>query len=501
MSKPWSNDERIMVDVDGQGVDGNMACGVEFDGVVPFAGWVHMDGRLGRPNSWAQSAFLCDWACYIKGMVGGLGGGKTATLVQDHWDKALANGTMVQIEGDPIKSIFVEPTYRLLDDVAMPIFKRLIYYTEKLNAITVVESEDRNGRTLTLSNGHEILLRSVDRPETLHGPTVSHVSADELTSWRHVIAYTTLLSRVRDVRATVRQFAYTTRPESGHWCQSEICDRGRMVPRNEYPDWWETNRWYHIRTYDNVDLPQEYRRIMEESMSARAYRQYIEGLWLPAKGVVYDEFLQSEHVVPYRIRRSQGASVLIGIDPGPVYPSALVLAPYKGDEWIVVKEYVRDRVTVESVLRAIREDVNTYQWRVLMVAIDPNDQDVHEWAKKTRKILGVYAKHSGAKKYKSTVIGREVVHTLLRDRRGRTRLRFSRGLLDDAIARKAGKEERGVIKSIQNHKYPQRVWGYGDKPIHDIYCHIMDALRYACVRGFPQELDIASRVYRDLAMG
>ena len=456
--------------------------------MIPLGGIVDADGRAAGPNSLPQAAFLSDLSCPLCGYLGGVGCGKTAAGVTKHMLLAIINGAVSARTGDYLKSIFCEPTYTMIEDIAAPYFWRLFGALEDINGFSILDRYDGQWNKFVLKNGHEILLRSADRWSKLHGPNLTHVTGDELCRWRSIKAHEILITRARDNRAVIRQYNWTSSPEEGHWVQWHICERGVRVPRSSRtPDEWAQSRWYHGRTRDNTSLPSDYDHFLTGNISERALRQLVDGEWLSAEGLVFPEFSRSTHVITGHFP-SRPIPVGIGIDHGDVYATAVIIAPMDADRsrWIVLDELVDNFITFSTLLDNIGSVCDAKGYEITSIAIDPNDANISFYAREIRERFGLWPDFSRDDAYRSVAIGRELLHRLLLDRHRAISLLFSSGLVDNIDARQDPEGERGVIISLERFAYPRlRSGGFGSRPVRGRYDHVLDALRYICLYAFP----------------
>jgi hypothetical protein len=88
----------------------------------------------------------------------------------------------------------------------------------------------------------------------------------------------------------IQQIFTATNPDSpNHWMHDYFGLGGTAPPNRAY---WTANLW------DNADnLPQEYIEDLESSLSGMYYERYVEGQWVGAEGMVYDEFDPELHLI------------------------------------------------------------------------------------------------------------------------------------------------------------------------------------------------------------
>lgn len=205
--------------------------------------------------------------------VAGVRSGKTWGLCCKAIMLGLANGDI------PI--LFVEPTYRMLEDVALRTFLAV------LDEWGLPYSWHKTSMTLRIhaGEGFDVLLRSADSPERLMGITAGAALMDEAGQCKESVAKE-LLKRVSHPKARVRQLVLGGTPEgAGTW----------------YHEWSETepregSRLIRARTYDNPHLDEDYINQVLAYLSPEEAQQYLDGLFVPKGGRVYHRFDRSRHV-------------------------------------------------------------------------------------------------------------------------------------------------------------------------------------------------------------
>lgn len=87
----------------------------------------------------------------------------------------------------------------------------------------------------------------------------------------------------------VQQIFTATNPDSpAHWMHDYFGLDGSTPPGRE---------WYKANLHDNQgNVPDEYVRDLENSLSGMYYRRYVEGEWVGAEGMVYDEYDPALHL-------------------------------------------------------------------------------------------------------------------------------------------------------------------------------------------------------------
>jgi hypothetical protein len=205
--------------------------------------------------------------------VGGVRSGKTWGMCAKAALLGAANGTL------PL--LFVEPTYRMLEDVALRTFIALF------DDWGVPYHFIRSRMTLSvgIGEGFEILLRSADKKESLMGLTVCAALLDEAGQCKEDVAEE-MVRRVSHPDARVKQTVLGGTPEGINW----------------FRDWAEeppdgiNSRLIRARTDDNPHMDADYIERICAYMSPEEIQMRREGKFVPAGGKVYHRFDRNIHV-------------------------------------------------------------------------------------------------------------------------------------------------------------------------------------------------------------
>lgn len=237
-----------------------------------------------------QHAFVTDVASPIVVFSGGLGSGKTWALCV----KALLLGVM----NAPCDGIIVEPTYRMIADILVPTFERL------LEMLQLPYRYHRTDHVLTVGvgmrNRFRVLLRSSDRPHRMVGTNVAWGLMDEHELQSHA-AWKALNARVRDKRARVPQIACSGTVEGYGWAHLHFEEKPlRGV------------RIYRARTRDNPYQIAGYEERLRENFTDAEQTMYLDGVRTRREGAVYGRFDRRRHVLLEQ--PAPGARMWIGAD-------------------------------------------------------------------------------------------------------------------------------------------------------------------------------------------
>lgn len=220
-----------------------------------------------------QRALVMDEGSHPVCLVAGVRSGKTWAMCAKAITLGVRNGNL------PI--LFVEPTYRMLEDVALRTFLAV------LEAWGIPHKWHKSSFTLHVQagEGFDILLRSADKPEALMGLTVAAALLDEAGQCKEAVAKE-LLKRVSHPDAVAPQLVVGGTPEGFNW----FYDWAEGEPR----DGSDTIR---ARTADNPYLSDDYLGQVLAYLSPEEAAQYVEGQFVPGGGRVYHRFESQRHVV------------------------------------------------------------------------------------------------------------------------------------------------------------------------------------------------------------
>jgi len=163
--------------------------------------------------------------------------------------------------------------------------------------------------------------RSIKR---LKGISLQYAYGDEVTTWPNNF-FEMLKSRLDKAGA---QFDGSTNPEGpNHWFKTTMLDRDDLDVYHK-----------HFTLTDNTFLDPEFVEQLKKEYSGVWYARYIEGKWVKAEGLVYDNFSEDDHVVgelPDKFKK-----FWIGIDYGTVNPTHFnLIGLSKDNELYLIDEW------------------------------------------------------------------------------------------------------------------------------------------------------------------
>lgn len=234
--------------------------------------------------------------------VGGYGAGKTRAAVYKMVQLSIANRRAGV-------SLFLEPTYPMVRDVAMR------SAVEVLEEMGLPYALRRAEATLDIGPPddvwHRWLLRSGDVPERLVGVNACAAVIDEPALQDEEVALR-VVGRLREPRARQRQLVLTGTPEGMGWLH-------RWCVVSPPPDL----ELVRARTSDNPFLPPEYEAGIRERYSPEQARAYLEGefvrldgAWSRVKPAVLPHVPMpgAKDVKVYRDVKATSGQIVIGVD-------------------------------------------------------------------------------------------------------------------------------------------------------------------------------------------
>lgn len=230
----------------------------------------------------------------IVAFVGGYGSGKTRGAVY----KALQLG----LRNAPVPGIFVEPTYVLIQDAAIPSFKQVF------DELGIPYRYRANDHVMNVAGKFDILFRSGDQPDRIVGSNLGWGIIDEPALQAEEVAKR-VLARIRDARAPLRQLALTGTPEGLNWFY-EWCKGGDI----------EVIR---AKTRDNVFNPVEYIAALEAQYTPEEIQAYcngefvsFDGSWFRNVPVTKEHAIFFDEVRVFKQPSECSHQLVMGVDTG-----------------------------------------------------------------------------------------------------------------------------------------------------------------------------------------
>lgn len=228
-----------------------------------------------------QKEALADLEHRFLGVVGGLGSGKSRCAFY----KALQLGCL----NPGLPGLFVEPTYALIEDVAIRGFLELFDEWGMEDGFDYELHRRPHPRFVVRLNDceFEILFRSSENPRSLVGFNVAWTVVDEAADHTESAALQAC-ARARHPKAKQVQIVFVGTPE---------------VLGGYFYDWFEGvprkgSRLIRARTTDNHLLPEDYIELNLGHLSERDRKRYIDGEFVVPGGRVYTCYDPAIHEIP-----------------------------------------------------------------------------------------------------------------------------------------------------------------------------------------------------------
>ena len=205
------------------------------------------------------------------GFVGGIGSGKTTAGSI----RSLLRGVARKHKGGNTLGMVLAPTFPMLRDSTLRTFKKICGES--------ISTYNRSEMRATFVNGNEVLFRSTDNPETLRGPNISWIWIDEAQLVSED-AYLIALGRLREGEGEI--WATFTPNGKTHWTYKVF---GKSKDLH-----------FKARTQDNIWLPPDYIKSLEESYSGSFAAQELGGEFVDPEGTLFQRgwfrIVRKEHL-------------------------------------------------------------------------------------------------------------------------------------------------------------------------------------------------------------
>lgn len=402
----------------------------------------------------AQSAFHLERS-RVKCLLGGVGSGKTKAGAAE-----ALNHCLHQPGQD---GMIVSPTYNMLTRLSLPAF------LDMLPAELIAEHR-KGDRVFILHNGVKVWYASADRPETLDGTNLSWWWADEARYIKRS-AYHTLLARLRQPGAKRHQGFLTTTPEM-NWLFDEFGSDAAPADRAVI----------HAKTSDNIHNPDDYIDQMQRTYSASLFNMYVGGQFVHLSGGVFDDFNAAVHVQDLTV--DPRLPVCLAVDFGYRNPSVLYFqhVPFCKQHGTkncmhIIDEDQPANCSTRQLVQLIEDKCKRKAFRRGIAYVDPAGAaaSIVEGYSDVSLLKGagwkVVATYDPRKRW--IPYGIDQIRLKLKPHNSPAELYIDKAL----------KHERGITRSLQASKYPDKQAGtQANIPLKcGVYDHARDALRYAVI--------------------
>jgi phage terminase large subunit len=213
----------------------------------------------------------------------------------------------------------------------------------------IIQSFNKTNLHMILKNKSEIIFRSFDDPNKLKSLNLGACGIEEMTDVSEEI-FKMLRTRMRQDKMPGQIYGATNPGTFGNWVYKNFI---------EYPI--ENSEVIYSVTADNFFLPEEYLKDLEtlKKTNPEYYERMIRGRWGSLEGLVYNLSGAQREAVK---RPNKGYHRFIaGLDFGFSHPTALSIIGIRDDEYMIVDEIYRYKMTSGDIIKAVREKVAEYE--------------------------------------------------------------------------------------------------------------------------------------------
>lgn len=307
-----------------------------------------------------------------------------------------------------------------------------------------VTKDNSKDRVIEMENSSTIRMGSVNQVDSCVGRSYDFIIFDEAALTDGEDAFNISLRPTLDKERSKALFISTPRGRN-NWF-SRFYERGFT---EEFPEWVSIHATWHDNPRTNEKDIEEARR----SMSAAEFAQEYEADFTLFEGQVW-KFNAEKCIADLSRMDLSGMDIIAGLDVGFKDPTAMCVIAYDGeDKFYVVAEYYEAAKTTEAHAERIRELVDTYG--IDFIFIDAA-------AAQTRFDLAQSYDITTTNAKKSVNDGIAAVGALVDN---------NRLIVDQRCKR--------VLASLDQYAWDPNPNLLNERPVHNEYSHMADALRYA----------------------
>jgi len=327
-------------------------------------------------------------------------------------------------------------------------FEELDLYQKALNEkglkINLTKSWNKSETIWQAYNGSEILFRSCEDPSKFKSLNLDGFGLDEPVDINEDI-FLMLQGRLRGT-SVKNQIGLLTGNPSGYlsWVYQYFFGEKK---KPEY-------KAIETSTYDNIFLPQQYIKSMEESYDADYARRYLQGKWGDFEGLIYKDFKKEKHVGDFK--EKQFKYYIAGYDDGYRNPACFLIGGIDSDNKLhIIHEYYKTNKTNNEIADDIKLLYQKYQ--IKKIFCDPSGLNAIE----TFKRKGMHAMDADNSKIGATS-GISKLKSLFKQ---------DMVFFDNTC--------KNLIKEIESYRYEKdkKTGNYNEEPVKKDD-HAVDALRY-----------------------
>lgn len=305
-----------------------------------------------------------------------------------------------------------------------------------------LERSNAKDKIIELKNGSTIRMGSVSQADSVVGRSYDLILFDEAAlDERGEDVYNIQLRPTLDKLNSKAIFIST--PRGKNWFY-KFFERGEDP---EFEDWVSIKSDYHENPRVNEKDIEQARK----AMSSAEFQQEYEADFVAMQGQIWN--LAPECVTEIKPDEIEKWDVIGGLDVGFRDATAFVVMITDGSKFYIVDEYVNSGVTTDTHARFIRKMIE--KWEIDFIYIDAAAQQTKFDLVMNFDISTINAK-------KSVLDGIGYVASIVDN---------DRLLVDHKC--------KHTLESISNYRWDDRPGLIKEKPVHDEYSHIADAMRYA----------------------
>ena len=332
--------------------------------------------------------------------------------------------------------LVIAPNYSL-SAVSWDIQRKLI----KTFEIEVTKSNAKD-KIIELGNGSTIRVGSVTQVDSVVGRSYDLIIFDECALNNDgESAFNIQLRPTLDKPNSKCIFIST--PRGKNWFY-DFYNRGF---KDDFPTWCSIHSTYKDNPRSNPEDVDDARK----SMSSAEFQQEYEGDFIALQGQVWN--LKKENIIEIDITKLEILDVIAGMDMGFRDPTAIAVIGTDGHDFYIFAEYLKKEDATSQYAEAIQALID--EWNIDFIYIDSA-------AQQTRYDLAYDYDITTTNAKKSVLDGIGYVSSIIE---------HDRLFVDESCTH--------VIDCLDNYVWDDREGLLNERPKHDNYSHMADAIRYA----------------------
>lgn len=337
--------------------------------------------------------------------------------------------------------LIISPNYNL-SSISFELQRRLIKHFD-----LEVERDNLKDKIIELSNGSTIRMGSLSTVDSTVGRSYDLIIFDEAALGEGGEAAFNVALRPTLDKPTAKALFISTPRGKQNWF-SKFWDRGFL---QEYPEWVSLQADYS----ENVRMAESDVEEARRSMSKAEFEQEYMASFTTFEGQIYN--LVDDHVLdelPEDVQSLHRCEVIAGCDPGYRDETAFVVIVYSfdRDQFYIVAEYLQAERTTQQHAEVFKQLCD--RWQVSNVFID---SAAAQFASDLAYLYDI----ASTKAKKDVLPGIAYVQTLIQQ----GRLKVLRSC-------------EHVLGMFQQYRWDNREGLTKERPMHDKFSHMGDAVRY-----------------------